>query len=253
MATLVLAGCAGGGTITLPAFDRSEIAREYPAIKLYRAPEIPEPAAAGPKGSWLTDANTMIPAGGTVKVELDDGMGPKIVEHVLGVDGAVEPYPGVRTRVAGCYLFEAQRDVERDLKRFIRNPRVKLAVLSAEKHAEPEKAGYDVCGRVKDAKAVTSSIPLRASLALSRAGGFDGDVAVNQILVLRYAGGSLDRVIACDFIRIVEGGPRGEDLWLESGDVVFAPGLEGPPWDLIAEAAAGRLDRAGLIRALNAR
>lgn len=250
-AFVLLAGCAGSGTITLPAFDRDAIVRAYPAIKLYRAPEVPEAKGAGE--AWSGGGNTVIPAGAHVRMDLDDGGGAKRTEYDLGSDGAIEPYPGVRTRVAGRTIAEAQGDLERDLRRFYRNPRVTLAVRAAEARPEKTRHAYDICGRVKKPGSTSSEIPLRSSLAFARAGGFDGDVAVNQLLVMRYAGAALDRVIVCNYINIVEQNAAGEDLWLQDGDVVFAPGLEGPPWDLIAEASAGRLDRAGLIRALNAR
>jgi protein involved in polysaccharide export with SLBB domain len=144
-------------------------------------------------------------------------------------------------------VSELRRELEDQLRAFLRNPAVVLEVQVPESDSDVVIVGMTNYEGVLRTRTETLAQALAYSNGLSRRAN------LGQIIVVRD-----DRAIVCDYYHYVEKDDARQNLAIRPGDLIVVTELYPPDavpcareWAAIESYFAGRLDRAALIRALD--
>ena len=138
-------------------------------------------------------------------------------EIIITPDGKIAfPLAG-EIAAAGRSVTDVRRDIETRLKKYIPEPVVTVAVV-----AVLGNVSY-VIGQVNKPGMIVMNPAITVLQALSVAGGGTAFAKMDNIIVIRGAAGSQQKVLRFRYGQVSEGTKLEQNVVLESGDVVVVP------------------------------
>jgi polysaccharide export outer membrane protein len=137
-------------------------------------------------------------------------------EVAVRVDGKITVALLGDVQAAGSTPSELADEITRQLKRFIGNPIVTVAV------SQPRSTRFFVLGQVARPGEFPLSGPTTVVQALALAGGFRDYAKTDEIVILRQEGGA-STFIPVNYKRLEAGKDASQNILMRPGDTVLVP------------------------------